>query len=179
LDKSVGLLGLGRKALCKISVDPNMHIDARKLELQIRADLRAAKKPFCIVGTLGTTNSGAIDDIVTLAVIAKKYNIWLHVDGAYGAGAMLSDKHPEIMRGSGHGGFAHCGSPQMDGDALRCRSDPHTAMPKCCEKAFGVHTPYMPKVDGATLVDNISSPRNGRADAMRSSYGSRCARMAD
>jgi aromatic-L-amino-acid decarboxylase len=168
LDKSVGLMGLGRKALCKIPVDPNMHIDARKLELQIRADLRAAKKPFCIVGTLGTTNSGAIDDIVTLAVIAKKYNLWLHVDGAYGAGAMLSDKHHEIMRGV-----------EM-ADSLTV--DPHKwmAMPyaagviltrhaEMLEKTFGVHTPYMPKVDGATLVDNylVSTQWSRRCNALK------------
>src|SRR5271155_965650 len=99
IDKSAGLLGIGRNAVTHIMVDPNMHVDPRRMEIAIRDDLRHAKKPFCIVGTIGTTNSGAVDDITALAVLARKYNMWLHVDGTYGGAALLSNRHEHIPRG--------------------------------------------------------------------------------
>ena len=71
LDKSVGLLGLGRRALRRIPVNSRMQLDPAALEAAIRADLAAGHKPFCIVGTAGTTNSGAVDDLVALAEIAR------------------------------------------------------------------------------------------------------------
>ena len=99
LDKSVGLLGLGRRALRRIPVNSRMQLDPAALETAIRADLAAGHKPFCIVGTAGTTNSGAVDDLVALAEIARRHQLWLHVDGAYGAAAILSDQHRDLVRG--------------------------------------------------------------------------------
>jgi len=168
IDKSAGLLGLGRNSVTHIMVDPNMHVDPRRMEIAIRDDLRAAKKPFCIVGTIGTTNSGAIDDIATLAVIARKYNMWLHVDGAYGAAAILSNRHEHITRGL------------ELADSLTV--DPHKwmAMPfsagviltrhaEMLEKTFGVSTPYMPKDDTPVPIDNfkISAQWSRRCNALK------------
>src|SRR5215469_2759722 len=63
LDKSAGLLGLGRKALRRIPVDKKIQLDPEKLEAQIKKDKSAGLIPFCVVATAGTTNSGAIDDL--------------------------------------------------------------------------------------------------------------------
>ena len=72
LDKSAGLLGLGRKALRRIPVTSAAQMDGAQLEKQIAQDNEAGFAPFCVVATAGTTNSGAIDDLVRLAEIAKR-----------------------------------------------------------------------------------------------------------
>jgi len=154
LDKSVGLLGLGRRSLRRIDVDANVQLDLTKLERAIRDDLAAGHKPFCIVGTAGTTNSGAVDDIDALADIAAKYNLWLHVDGAYGAAAIFSDKHRDLVRGI----------ERADSITI----DPHkwlampfaagvvlTSRPELLQRTFAITTPYMPKANVSNLIDNF------------------------
>ena len=154
LDKSAGLLGLGRKALRRIPVDEHVMLDLAKLEVAIQEDIAAGRRPFCIVATAGTTNSGAVDDIVALSNVAKKYKLWLHVDGAYGAAAIFSDKHRSLVKGI----------ELADSITL----DPHkwlsmpfaagvilTSRPATLEQAFSVKTPYMPKIEGVSFVDNF------------------------
>src|SRR5437773_4165292 len=69
LDKSAGLLGLGRKALRRIPVNANIQMDLKHLEAQISRDRAAGSAPFCVIATAGTTNSGAIDDFTGVAEI--------------------------------------------------------------------------------------------------------------
>ncbi len=154
LDKSVGLLGLGRKALRRIPINERVQLDPRLLEQQIDADRSAGHRPFCVVATAGTTNSGAIDDIVTLADICEKHGLWLHLDGAYGGAAIFSDKHRGLV----------AGIERTDSITI----DPHkwlampfaagvvlTRHPQTLRDAFEVSTPYMPKIAGAALTDNF------------------------
>jgi glutamate/tyrosine decarboxylase-like PLP-dependent enzyme len=154
LDKSAGLLGLGRKALRRITVDDRAMINITELEFAILEDRAAGKKPFCIVATAGTTNSGAVDDIVALAAVAKKYDLWLHVDGAYGAAAIFSDKHRDLVRGIEL-------ADSITIDPHKWLSMPFaagvvlTSRPEMLERAFSITTPYMPKVENANLIDNF------------------------
>jgi len=154
LDKSAGLLGLGRKALRRITVDDRAMMNVAELESAIVEDRAAGKKPFCIVATAGTTNSGAVDDIVTLAAIAKKHDLWLHVDGAYGAAAIFSDKHRDLVRGIEL-------ADSITIDPHKWLSMPFaagvvlTSRPEMLERAFSITTPYMPKVENANLIDNF------------------------
>jgi len=70
LDKSAGLLGLGRNSLRRVAVDPaSIQMDVAALERAIAADIAAGLAPFAVVATAGTTNSGAIDDITAVAAI--------------------------------------------------------------------------------------------------------------
>ena len=153
LDKSAGLLGIGRKALRRVAVDRHIQLDPQALEKTIAADLHSGKKPFCVVATAGTTNSGALDDMVTLAAICERYKLWLHVDGAYGGAAILSDRHRDLLRGI----------ERADSITI----DPHkwmavplaaglilTRHPEMLERAFAVAAPYMPKAAEAKGVDN-------------------------
>ena len=154
LDKSVGLLGLGRKALRRIPVTDTTQIDVAKLESSIAADRAAGRKPFCVVATAGTTNSGAIDDIFAIAAICKRENLWLHVDGAYGASAIFSDKHRGLVKGIEL-------SDSITVDPHKWLAMPFAAgvvltkHPDMLEKTFGTQTPYMPKVAGTTVIDNF------------------------
>ena len=96
VDKSVELLGIGTNHLRKIETNDSFQIDTNALENQIKEDLHHGLQPFCIIGNAGTVNTGAIDDLETLAHMAKKYEMWFHVDGAYGAlAALLDDLKPE------------------------------------------------------------------------------------
>ncbi|MEM1339972.1 MAG: pyridoxal-dependent decarboxylase [Bacteroidota bacterium] len=91
VDKSVELLGIGTDHLRKIGTDTQFRIRLDKLEEQIQADVKQGLQPFCLIGNAGTVNTGAIDDLDALATIAKRYGLWYHVDGAYGALAGILD----------------------------------------------------------------------------------------
>ncbi len=83
-DKSLSLLGIGSNHLRKISTHPDFTLRLDLLEQQIQNDIEQGFRPFCIVGNAGTVNTGAIDDLKGIAAIAERYQLWFHVDGAYG-----------------------------------------------------------------------------------------------
>ena len=60
-------------------------MDVGELEKQIRADRAEGHLPFLVVGTAGTVGVGAVDPLPEIATICRKYDLWFHVDGAYGA----------------------------------------------------------------------------------------------
>jgi len=168
LDKSAGLLGVGRKALRRVALDERLQMDPKALVAAIDADLRAGRKPFCVVATAGTTSSGVIDDLPAIAEICQRYKLWLHVDGAYGASLIFSGKHRHLIRGI----------EQADSITI----DPHkwlavpfaagvilTSHPEILERAFAVYAPYMPKAVDAVLPDNskISAQWTRRMNAMK------------
>src|SRR5580700_8320364 len=168
IDKSAGLLGLGRKALRRIAVNKNVQLDPQILERTIEADLASGNKPFCVVATTGTTNSGAVDDIAAIAEVCRRRDLWLHVDGAYGGSAIFSDQHRDLLRGI----------EKADSIAI----DPHkwlamplaagvvlTCHPEMLERAFAVAAPYMPKAAEAKGIDNsrISSQWTRRMNSLK------------
>ena len=97
--KAVELLGMGTESLRKIPVNEDYTIDLEGLESQIQRDRDQGMKPICIIGTSGTVNTGAIDDLNALADIAKRENMWFHVDGAIGAIAVLADNARPLLTG--------------------------------------------------------------------------------
>src|SRR6266568_361696 len=97
LDKSAGLLGIGRKALRRVAVNDDAQLDPGKLEKAISEDLAAERIAFCVVATAGTTNSGTVDDLVAISEVCRRHNLWLHVDGAYGAAASVRIPSPSIL----------------------------------------------------------------------------------
>ena len=99
IDKAVGVLGLGKKMLRKVDVDEKFRIDIGDIERRITDDMQKGLRPFCIIAQAGTSISGAVDDIEALSDIAKKYGMWLHVDGAYGGGAIISKRGRELLKG--------------------------------------------------------------------------------
>jgi glutamate/tyrosine decarboxylase-like PLP-dependent enzyme len=90
IPKAVALLGLGRKNLRLIPTDENFRMRPEELEKQIEVDSRAGKKAIAVVASAGTVNTGAIDPLPEIADICRRHNLWLHVDGAYGALAAIA-----------------------------------------------------------------------------------------
>jgi aromatic-L-amino-acid/L-tryptophan decarboxylase len=88
--RALDLAGLGSDALRVIPVNHDFQIDLQALRQAIAADRALGRTPFLIVGTAGSVDVGAIDDLAALADIARRESLWLHVDGAYGALAMLA-----------------------------------------------------------------------------------------
>jgi glutamate/tyrosine decarboxylase-like PLP-dependent enzyme len=99
IEKAVILLGLGSDALRPIPVNKSFQIDIRALKGAINEDRRAGSKPFCVVGGAGTTNTGSIDDLDQLADICEGEGLWFHVDGAFGAWAVLAPSAKDKVSG--------------------------------------------------------------------------------
>lgn len=99
LDKSLDVLGLGRNQLRKIPVKDDFTIDVEKLEERILEDKSAGHHPICVIGNGGTVNSGAVDPLDTLADICSEYDLWYHVDAAYGGPAAGTAIARDLFRG--------------------------------------------------------------------------------
>lgn len=91
--KAMELLGLGSAALRRIPTDTRYRMDVTALRQAVREDIEAGRQPFCVIATAGTVNCGAIDDLAGISKLCREYGLWLHVDGAFGALAVLS---PEL-----------------------------------------------------------------------------------
>ena len=89
--KAMDATGLGSAALRRVETDRAFRVDVKALAEAIREDRRAGLLPFLVVGTVGTVDTGAVDDIEALAELCEREGLWLHVDGAFGALAVLAD----------------------------------------------------------------------------------------
>src|SRR5262245_40975905 len=97
MPKAVALLGLGRSNIRVLPVDANFRMDVTALDAAIAQDQRAKKRSIAIVASAGTITTGAIDPLGPIAALAREHDLWLHVDGAYGALAALAS--PEKLAG--------------------------------------------------------------------------------
>ena len=88
--RAMDLSGFGSDALRRIGTDRSHRIDVAALRAQIAADRDAGLKPFMVVGSAGTVDIGAIDDLRALSALCLEQQLWFHVDGAYGALGILS-----------------------------------------------------------------------------------------
>ena len=90
IPKAVALLGIGREQLRLIPVDERFHMMPSELSNAIAQDRQQGRVPIAIVASAGTVNTGAVDPLVDIAAIARENELWLHVDGAYGALAAIA-----------------------------------------------------------------------------------------
>ena len=97
IPKAAALLGLGHAAVRYVPVDADFRMDVPSLERAVLEDIAAGRRPIAVVATAGTVNTGAIDPMREVAVVARRHGLWMHVDGAYGALAALAV--PEAFAG--------------------------------------------------------------------------------
>ncbi|MDQ4079015.1 MAG: aminotransferase class V-fold PLP-dependent enzyme [Chloroflexota bacterium] len=99
IQKATDLFGLGTDAISWIPTDDAQQMDVDALEEQIVADQEKGYLPFLVVGAAGTVSTGAVDPLSDIADICRKYELWFHVDGAYGAFAAILPHAPDNMSG--------------------------------------------------------------------------------
>ncbi|MBT2429136.1 aspartate aminotransferase family protein [Streptomyces sp. ISL-112] len=109
VQRSAALLGLGEDAVVPVPVDRELRMKPEALASALRDCVARGELPVAIVATAGTTDTGAVDPLRTCAALAAEYGAWLHVDAAYGGGALLSDELAPLV-----GGIALADSVSLD-----------------------------------------------------------------
>jgi aromatic-L-amino-acid decarboxylase len=99
VDKAVKIAGIGSRNLIKIPTGPFLELKPDILNIRIEKDIKAGKKPLCVVATFGTTSSTAVDPVKEIGDVCSKYNIWLHVDAAYAGSVLILPEYRKMLEG--------------------------------------------------------------------------------
>jgi aromatic-L-amino-acid decarboxylase len=99
IPKAADILGLGRAQVRLVAADDRFRMNTSRLRQTIANDLENGLKPFCVVGSAGTVNTGAVDPLDEIAEVASEFGLWFHIDGAYGALAALDETKRPLFRG--------------------------------------------------------------------------------
>jgi len=97
--KAAALLGIGRENVRLVAVDGRFKIRLDDLTVKITADLEAGYIPFCVVANAGTVNTGAVDSLADIREVADRFQLWMHIDGSYGAFAILAESAKKLFAG--------------------------------------------------------------------------------
>jgi len=97
--KALRIIGLEDVIIRRVALDKHHRIDAKNLKHQIKTDLKTGLNPFLVIASAGTTDTGAVDPINAIGDISKKYNLWYHIDGAYGGFFILVDQKKKKFDG--------------------------------------------------------------------------------
>ncbi|WP_319462670.1 pyridoxal phosphate-dependent decarboxylase family protein [Micromonospora sp. RTP1Z1] len=149
--KIAHLTGLGRDAVRLVPVDASYRLDVSRLRLMHAADRAAGRLPFLLVGTAGTTGSGALDPLAELAGVARDAGMHFHVDAAWAGAVALSDRLRPLLAGIEQ-------ADSVTVDAHKWLSAPMgagmflTRHPSALTSSFRVSTGYMP-VDNEDASD--------------------------
>lgn len=99
VDRAARILGFSSNQVLKIPSDDKFRMDIIALKDTVRKEKKDGKRPFCIVANAGTTNCGAIDPLNDIADLCENEDIWMHVDGAYGASAVITQRGEKLLKG--------------------------------------------------------------------------------
>ncbi|HZS94478.1 MAG TPA: pyridoxal-dependent decarboxylase [Chloroflexota bacterium] len=100
IEKDAITLGIGQENVRKIPTDAEFRLDVSKLRAAIDEDLAGGFRPFCVVATAGTTSTTSVDPIPAIAEICEMYDLWLHVDAAYGGAAAILPEKRWVLEGA-------------------------------------------------------------------------------
>jgi L-2,4-diaminobutyrate decarboxylase len=100
--RSVAIAGLGQAAFIPIETDDLERIRPEKLDDALRRALDAGRRPIALVADACATGTGLYDDLTAIAAFCREHELWLHVDGAHGASALLSPRHRHLLSGIEH-----------------------------------------------------------------------------
>lgn len=99
IQKAAMVLGLGRQGVIPVAADAQGQMHPEALENCLQACLRAGQRPFAVVATAGTTVTGSIDPLLAIHRLARSYNLWFHVDAAYGGALIFSPDQSYRLEG--------------------------------------------------------------------------------
>ena len=97
--KAADILGLGRDQVRVVGCDSQLRIDVQSLRAAVANDLEKGFRPCCVVASAGTVNTGAVDPLAAVASLAREFDLWFHVDGAYGAPGVLDARKSPLFDG--------------------------------------------------------------------------------
>ncbi|WP_413756096.1 pyridoxal phosphate-dependent decarboxylase family protein [Streptomyces sp. MMBL 11-3] len=97
--RAAGVLGIGEDCVVRLPLDAARRIDTSRIRPALDEARRQGLAVFCLVASAGTTSVGAFDPLDELAAVARERGLWLHVDGAHGAGLLVSDELRHKLRG--------------------------------------------------------------------------------
>src|SRR5271170_6419746 len=160
IQKAADISGLGTDAIRWIAADDELRMDVAALRRQIVSDVEAGDRPLLVVGTAGSVSTGAIDPLPEIAAICREFDVWFHVDGAYGGLAAVLPDAPDALAGL------------READSLAV--DPHKWLyapleagcalvrdPEKLRAAFAYHPPYYHFGEAATNYFDFG-PQNSR-----------------
>lgn len=143
IQKAVRVAGLGNRVLRIVPSNARHEMDVAALRDAVDADVAAGRKPIMIVGTLGTTTAGAVDDIGAIGKVARSQSVWFHVDAAWGGAAAFSPQLRHLFRDIDQ-------ADSLTWDAHKWLSVPmgcgmfFCRHPGVLNKLFGVDAAYVP-----------------------------------
>eukprot|EP00117_Sycon_ciliatum_P039211 scpid60691/ scgid4748/ Aromatic-L-amino-acid decarboxylase; DOPA decarboxylase len=97
--KGLVMAGIPQSAMRLVPCDAKLRMDATALEASIVKERKAGRKPFLVVASAGTTNTGAVDDLRAVSVVCQRHDVWLHVDAVYGAAFNLTERGRDALDG--------------------------------------------------------------------------------
>ena len=100
VEKGAITLGLGQENVVKIPSDDDFRMRVDALATAVQSDIAAGYRPFFVCATVGTTSTTSIDPVPAIAAVAQKYDLWLHVDGAYGGMAAIVPEMRHVLAGA-------------------------------------------------------------------------------
>jgi len=133
IQKAADIAGLGTESVRWIGVDDGFRMEVEELRSRIKEDVAAGDEPFLVAGNAGTVSTGAVDDLKKIAEVCREFDVWFHVDGAYGAMAAVAPAAAELFAGL------------AEADSLAV--DPHKWL-------------YAPIEAGCTLVRDVTKLRD-------------------
>src|SRR6266567_5017039 len=167
IHKATDMFGLGTDSIRWIPTDAQLRMDTAALRNSIQADIEAGDLPFLVIGTAGTVSTGAVDPLPDIAAICREYDLWFHVDGAYGgfAAMLLNDDQGTVP--TDLQGIAEADSVAVD---------PHKWLyapleagctlvrkPEALRETFSYHPPYYHFVEEPSTIDyHEYGPQNSR-----------------
>jgi len=165
--KNAAFAGIGRDNVHYIEANDKGEMIAEKLDAKIQEDIKNGLSPFFINATAGTTVMGAFDPIEELSAIAKKYNIWLHIDGAYCGATLFSDKYKHLIKGAEKADSFSFNAHKMLSTPLTC-SIIVVKDKKYLNHSFSIDADYLYQTDGDDFNLGKTSLQCGRRnDALK------------
>ena len=99
VERALHVIGFSREQMRKLPSDESFRLPVERVAAAIAEDRAKSLRPFCVIANGGTTNTGAIDPLNELASLAAREKMWLHVDGAFGAASVLSERGKKMLAG--------------------------------------------------------------------------------
>src|SRR5882762_4258608 len=99
VEKAAIALGLGEENVQRVATDARFCLDPSALREMIARDVRDNFKPLAVIATVGTTSTASVDPVPEIAKICREHKMWLHIDGAYGAGFAILPENKSMTNG--------------------------------------------------------------------------------